>query len=623
MQGLKNIFLFTLAAVICLSSFALAEITDPYQILNRQYDAVGGLEKVKAQTTSYIEADIELVGTGLQGKIKSWSQIPIMQRAEADLTIFQQTSGDNGEFSWMVDMNGKLQINRDSVSLVRRELSLLAAEYEFLNPESKYYTVSYEGLESIDSIECYTIKTTNTLNDDYSIQYIDASTFLTYKTKSYTPSGESHSVNTDYRDVNGVLMPFKTETTNYPTKMVQIIQITKAEANIEIDPALFQPPGEDVKDFKFVNGRDAIDIHFEYIENHIYLPMEVGGVTRLWVLDSGAGMTVITKKFANELGLEIEGNIKGKGVGNLVDVSFTNLPEFSLPGLNFNSQKVAVIEISNLFHKWLGLDVAGIIGYDFLSRLVVKVDYANELLSFYNPDEFEYRGFGKVIDAPLSGNMFHVPLTVDGEYGGKWNLDLGAGGMSFHHPFAKKHGFLDKKGVKKLGGGAGGTVESQVLMFDEIEFGGYKLQNIPISMPLEEGEGAFASSELSGNAGNTVFEHFILYLDYKREQVIIEKGDYFGKLFPRDNSGLNVLNTADNELEVEYISENSPAEKAGFMAGDIIISVNGINAEFLGGIRAVNKMLEAEPDTKYTIVVDRDGKEEKLKIKLADLFRTK
>ena len=477
------IALFFVCFVI--SAATRADITDPYVILGKQYDALGGLERIKALKTSYTEADAEIVGTGLQGTVKSWTESPIKSRNEIDLTIFKQSYGDNGEYSWAVDMNGKLQIVRDSISLVRRQLSLLAADYEFLNRDSEYYNVVFEGTEVIDGVECYAVKISNTLNDDYSIQYINKSTFLVVKIITVTPDGEQHALTSDYRDVDGILNPFRTETTAYPTEIVQIVEIRKIETNIDIDPLLFEPPSEDVKDFEFANGRSAEDIPFDYIENHIYLPLEVAGKVRMWILDSGAGKTIISKKFVEELGLEVEGDIKGQGVGNLLDVSFATIPPHSLPGLNFSEQKAAVIEISDLFYTWVGMDIAGILGYDFLSRLVVKIDYARELVSFYDPDEFEYRGPGTVIEAPLSANKFHVPIIVDGEHRGLWHLDVGAGGMAFHYPYAKEHGFLDKPGVIRLGAGAGGTVEMKTQLFQSVEFGGYTVKNIAFSMPLQ------------------------------------------------------------------------------------------------------------------------------------------
>ncbi len=605
---------------LTLSAIATAQLTDPYEILDRNIEANGGLDNLKAQTTSYTEGDLELIGTGLKGTIKVWTESPIRQRQEVDLTVFQETSGDNGDFAWSVDMNGKLQRVTDSASLVRRDLSIYAAEYEYLNRESKVYIVTFEGEEKVGDADCYKVKTASHLNDDYTTQFIDKNSFLTIKTITITPNGESHTTISDYRDIDGILIPFKTESIGYPTGMTQVFTITKFEPNIDIDPDLFSPPGEDVKDYTFLNGRSAENIPFIYMQNHIFFELEVGGRTRLWVLDTGANMTVLMTEFVEELGLEPEGNIKGQGVGNLVDVSFVNMPEFELPGLKFNEQKVAVIDINPLFREWFGYEIAGILGYDFLSRLVIKIDYANELISFYEPDEFEYRGFGKVIDVDLTGSEMHIPITIDGQYKGKFNLDIGAGSMSFHYPYAKENNFLQQKGITAQGAGAGGSHLSHVIMMNTIEIGGYEVKDLTFSMPMKESKGGFAGGEISGNAGNTLFEHFVMYLDYKNRQVILEKGDDFDKTFPRRNSGLGIRNIDDNIL-IGYITPDSPGEKAGFEEGDILHTINGINVEYLNGLIALDYLMEEPPGTEYKITVKRGEVFKELKLKLKDLYK--
>lgn len=47
--------------VLALSSTtAFGELSDPYEILNSHYEAIGGLEKLRAQTTSHMETDLSL-----------------------------------------------------------------------------------------------------------------------------------------------------------------------------------------------------------------------------------------------------------------------------------------------------------------------------------------------------------------------------------------------------------------------------------------------------------------------------------------------------------------------------------------------------------------------------------
>ena len=593
-------------------------LTDPYEILERHYEAVGGLEKLMAEETSYFEGTLSVAG--LTGTVKQWSKRPGLARTEVDLTVVQQTMGDNGEVAWEVDPNGKLRIEKDEGALAMREIQRRIDDYEHLDRDSDIFTVVLDGVEEIDGANCYAVKITSSIDEGYRIQYIDASTFLLKKSSNVRDNRETHTLHSDYREVAGILRPFRQETEHLPIRQTQTLEITKYESNISIDPTLFDPPQEDAEDFVFIDGGEMVEVPFQFIEKHLYLTVTIDCRQTLWVLDTGASTTVIDSEFAEELGLSAEGNLKGMGAGHAVEVSFVTLPSYRVGGIEFNEQKAASMPISNLFRRLNKMEVAGILGYDFLSRFVTRVDYANETLTFYRPQTFEYSGDGVVLDAPLRGNMFTVSASVDGKHKGRWMLDLGASGTSFHYPYAEEHGLLSLPSVEGVGFGAGGKITKKLARFDTFELAGFTLDSPTVSFPKEELVGAFGSTEIVGNMGNTVFRHFILYLDYERQQVIVEKGDNFGYDFPMDKSGLQVWIPEDEDLEVLFVSPGTPAESAGFQEGDMIRAINGIDVDALDGPNALRELLRASQGTEYVFEVLRDGNALDIGITLRDLL---
>jgi len=330
---------------------------------------------------------------------------------------------------------------------------------------------------------------------------------------------------------------------------------------------------------------------------------------------------VIDRDYAESLGLELSDEIKGQGAGNTVDVAFATLPPFSVQGIEFEEQQVAVIEFVDLFRRISDLEVVGILGYDFLSRFVTRVDYANNMLTFYDPETFEYEGDGTVLDAPLKENLFTVTATVDDVHTGRWMLDLGAGGMTFHAPYAKAHDLGSRDGISGVGFGAGGRIYHRFSRYETVEFGGYTIERPMISMAGSDGEieGGFSGGELIGNLGNTLFRHFVLYLDYENQQVIVEKGDDFETEFPWDRSGLQLWRPAE-ACEVLYASPGTPAEEAGFQEDDVVLTINGIDVEHFGGLLELRAMFREEPGTEYVFEVERDGKRKDLRLILRDLF---
>ena len=260
-------------------------------------------------------------------------------------------------------------------------------------------------------------------------------------------------------------------------------------------------------------------------------------------------------------------------------------------------------------------------GHDFLSRFVVKIDYASGILSFYHPDRFEYKGEGRIIDAPLRNKLFSLPAIVDEKYKGRWTLDIGAFDVSFHYPYAKENGMLSLKGVERISADLGGQHGERTIRFKMMELGGYNVLNPLINIPLNMGKGSNISREIIGNIGNTLLRHFTVYLDYKKQQVIIEKGKDFDRKFPEDKSGMLIGKTGDGFPEIVFVAPGTPADKAGFLKGDIIRKINGTDAASFGGIIGVRNLFLEEAGKEYNIEVIRAGSKQELKLILEDLFK--
>ncbi|HVP07764.1 MAG TPA: aspartyl protease family protein [Candidatus Acidoferrum sp.] len=621
-MNLSCIFKRALIAVSIAMLFGIAahaqnKLTDPYEIFNRHFQAIGGLDKDRTEVSRHFIADI--TAFGLTGTLEYWGKNPIFERQALDLKVFKQTSGDNGQTGWVADANGKVQLIKDDAALKRRQVRQLMAEYDFLNPKSTNFKLTLEGIQRVGDVECYVVKTSNSINDDYLLSYFSVADFQTVQELNHTSQGEQQTVYSDYRDVDGVKRAFHQEITDLPEKNKTSLQITKYEPNVDIDPSLFEPSGKSPSDFRFTQGSSSENVPFQYLMDHIFIPVNVNGKERLWVFDTGAEMSVIDSAFAAQLGIKAEGNIVGRGAGGTVGLSFAKMPPYSLQGIQFDGQTVAVIDVQKIFNP-LELDVVGILGYDFISRFVVKVDYANCLMSFYDPATFKYTGSGKVVEAPLNGRVFAVPASVDGKYSGKWRLDIGATGCDFHYPFAAKNGLLACKGVENLAFGASGGFITRIVQFHSMQFCGYAIPKPLIGIPQDSAAGAFADVEMIGNIGNDVLRRFIIYLDFGRQQLILEPGKDFNRVFPTGKSGLQLQMNDQKQMEVLYVSPNTPSAKAGFVKGDIVESINDIPVDQIRGVLAVRELMKADAGTKYKFTILRDGKRQVLNLKLENLF---
>ncbi len=595
-----------------------AELSDPYTILQKHFEANGGLERLRAEQSQYVEGTLNVAG--LSGTIKVWTLKPHFQRTEVDLKVLKITQGENESGNWVLDANGKLQevTKLDEAALKRRQVKQFMADFAYADPASEDFTVGFEGVDSVGGAQCYVIKVSNRINSDVQTSYINTATFLLEKAVSLEGEESSESYYSDYRDIAGIMVAHAVKQVSISTGQVQEMAIIRYESNPPIDQSMFNPPVTRSKDFRFVGGNASENIPFRFVGNHLFIPVTVNGIQRWWVLDTGAGMTVVDRAFANELKLDLKGDMKGKAVESTVDVQFALLPPFQIQGIEFDGQTAAVIDMTEL-NRLLEYEVSGILGFDFLSRFVTKVDYAAELVSFYDPGSFIYSGNGRRWDIHIGDGTFTTQATLDGVHTGTWLLDLGASHCSLISQKAMDYGYTARKGVNRQGRGAGKSYIARLVRGDSLSFAGFTVKRPTISYALATMDTVAVPDEL-GALGNTLFRHFVLYIDYAGEQVIVEPGADLEKTFPEDRSGLLVGRTPDRRISVLYVSPGTPAATAGFQEGDIIESLDGAPADQLGDLVGIRAKLMTDAGTKYTFTVLRSGKTAVLEMTLAELY---
>ncbi len=359
---------------------------------------------------------------------------------------------------------------------------------------------------------------------------------------------------------------------------------------------------------------------FELVENHIYVPVTVAGQERQWILDTGAGASVIDAAYAEELGLErIEGNVMAMGAGGTVDATLVELPGLSVGDAELGERMIVALDVAALLRGRVGTEPAGILGYDFLARHVTRLDYAGRVVEFYDPDSFEYRGEGGEVPMKFERNIPAVQLAVEDSIVGWWRLDTGASFPVFHVPGVAEFGLAERTGVERPIAGVGGTKRGRLVRFDKVELAGYVVEDPVMVVPLDSIRGPLASAGYVGAMGGAVLRNFTLYLDYPGRRLFVEPSAEFGREFATDRSGLSLVSDSSG-LRVFHVAPGTPADEAGFRVDDAVMTIDARTPAEFGGVGAARELLRAEPGTGYTFRVRRGDDELDLGLTLRDLF---
>lgn len=359
------------------------------------------------------------------------------------------------------------------------------------------------------------------------------------------------------------------------------------------------------------NGRASVSTPLELTQNHPYVPVFVNGKgPSMFILDTGADLTVIEKGHAAELGLAMEGSIEIRGGGEgTLDASMIAGPTVTIAGLEIPSGAMIAIPLGPL-SLYEGRPMQGILGYDVLSRFVVEVDYAGKQVTFHDPAKFETPKGSRPFEIYFDGNSPVVKGTIalpDGRaFDARLTIDTGnRTALILHQPFVEAHQIrraLPALPNAPLGMGVGGMTRQDLGRVASLSLGEFVMKGPLTSFSIET-SGANANPELDGNLGSEVLRRFTLWIDYGNKRILLRPNRALSDPFEYDMSGLTLAqrDASGKELSVLHVLPGSPAQEAGVLTGDVIVGVDGAAPPQLEALRV--KL--GQPDGKVRLELRR------------------
>lgn len=369
---------------------------------------------------------------------------------------------------------------------------------------------------------------------------------------------------------------------------------------------------------QFASAQSARRIPFELVGNHIYLRGRVNNSAPLWfLLDTGAAASYFDARQAKALGLGAQGESK------TVVIDF--------PGVTLRNQALSIQPLG--FWIYDGHAVDGMLGYDFISRFVVEINYANRTLNLFEPQRYKHLGSGEVIPLIMleddSGGKVPLVRARITQLGrdpieGKFIADTGVrSSLSFNSPFVEANKLLqaEQKTIQAPLGGGSLVRESRqpVGRVPKLQLGSFTFKNSVAIFFLDK-TGVLASPEFDGVIGGEILRRFKVVFDYSRRQMILEPNRQFSAPDEYDMSGM--LLTAEGSdfktLKVRHLIENSPATAAGVREGDVIAAVNSTPASKLS-LEQVRRMFR-KAGRSYLLRLKRGDQDIRIRIRLRRLI---
>ncbi|HWW61773.1 MAG TPA: retropepsin-like aspartic protease [Thermoanaerobaculia bacterium] len=269
-------------------------------------------------------------------------------------------------------------------------------------------------------------------------------------------------------------------------------------------------------------------IPFTMVTGHVTVRAAVAGVEGRFVIDTGCGLTSLDAGWARSLGIAPDAGpqFQAHGTGS-VDASFATIPSLRVGDVALGEQQVVLISLDSVSAA-TGHALHGVIGFDFLSRWVVDIDYEELVIRLHDPASWTYDGSGAIVPVSLQYRIPIVDATVIPSAGVELHarlvLDLGSSRLCARllAGFAGKHPELLDGGVDApIGTGVGGEVRGRVRRVDEIRVGALTVRH-PTTGVAADSRGAMGLSIFDGTLGTPLFERTRMIVDYARERIILE-----------------------------------------------------------------------------------------------------
>jgi hypothetical protein len=593
------------------------DATAPQTLIAASKAATGGAAWDKI--TTWHEKGRVAAG-GLSGDYEVWSDLTTSKQAQSyRLGPASGGSGWDGTRAWTTDSSKEVRVETSGEAVAQAIQDSYRTTYGFYFPDRFPARFEAGGKKSADGADFDLVKVTPKGADPFEI-WFDSRTHYPARMVQLTGAQPHSFIASAWRKVGGVTVPFQQiDRVGDDPKYDTVTKPVSIEFGQPIPASRFEPPPPPAEDAVWPAGVTSVTVPFRLINNHIYVDAAIDGEPPLaFVFDTGA-TNILEAGAARQLGVKVEGALPGGGFGDQIAAfGLAKVASVAIGGLALHDQ-VFGTEDAPGWIKVEGTDSAGLLGYEFVKRAVLTVDYAGRHMTFTKP--LAFKPPAGVTPIPFTFDQ-HIPMveaSIDG-VAGEFEIDTGSrGALTVMHPFAVANKLIDKYHATRLataGYGVGGPSRVLLGRAAALTIGTVSLPH-PITEFTVDTAGAAAATRTAGNIGGDLLKRFTLTLDYGHQQLWLQPNALAAEPDVFDRSGLWISRADDGSISIDDVAIGSAAAKAGLATGDHITAVNGQKAAEVQ-LYALREQFKAAVGTEYQLAVTGKGGAKAVVLTLAD-----
>jgi predicted aspartyl protease len=339
-----------------------------------------------------------------------------------------------------------------------------------------------------------------------------------------------------------------------------------------------------------------------------------------FIIDTGSGGISLDSLTCLRLGIPLEpSSYQIRGVGGIREVKFLYNASLKLDTLTTDSLNFHVNDYDFLTSVY-GTKIDGIIGFSFIKKFILRIDYDSLYMEIFSKGRYEYPKKGFLMHPNIQSiPVVDIQFRESKKLRNSFFFDTGAGlCLMLSEEYIKDSAVFSarkRKPVLTQAEGLGGKIIMKLTTVKRLDVGPYTFKNVPTHI-FEDVNNITSYPILGGLIGNDILRRFNVVLNYAKKEIHLIPNSNFGEAFDYAYTGLSLYDN-NGKVVIEDIIPNSPGDKAGFLPGDLILSINN---NFSNDIRQYKTILQSVTQ-KIKFLVNRDGELLEIKMKPINIMR--
>jgi len=359
------------------------------------------------------------------------------------------------------------------------------------------------------------------------------------------------------------------------------------------------------------------NIPFQLIDDMVVVEVSINGSPPIhFIFDTGTTTTLIDSVSANQSGL-ISDNTQALLLNNdFIEMPITKAKTIKVGNVVLENRPVIITQTFENYDRILGIHIHGIIGLDLFGKFTTELNFDNQQIFLGNG--IDTSGY-EPINANIYNELFYINATIyasdTDSITNKFlfdSADLTAASLA--QPFWTKFNLLEKSSNHYSGINRNSSTivsPSYFAQFTGLKISKFYFKGVFLNLTSSK-KGFFANDSIAGTIGIDVLKRFNIIINLKAQKIYLKPNKKCNEPYRINTTGIRTrLNRELTQCIIESVMVHSPADSAGLMSGDLLVSINEVPANKVN-ISRIRQFTRSASGTELTFTVQRNNEIKKM-----------